>query len=151
MSKKIWASSHIFWNLRGYCLNLKENNTLFGVICKHHDLNYLVQAIRGVMFMPKNIQFTCTTLFRISHKTFGLHNIYLEFGGYCIALAKPRRKTIPTSFCDNIINHEIKFFFWRYLFQHHYIMPKILIQVYEGSAKFFTLMLEGSSKQNYGI
>jgi hypothetical protein len=26
--------------------------------------------------------------------------------GYCITLAKPRKKAIPTSFCNNIINHE---------------------------------------------
>ncbi len=38
----------------------------------------LVQAIKGVLFMPKTIQFTCTTLLRISHKTFGLH--YISFG-----------------------------------------------------------------------
>jgi hypothetical protein len=35
----------------------------------------LVWAIGGVLFMPINIQFTCTTPLSISHKTFGLHNI----------------------------------------------------------------------------
>ncbi len=62
--------------------------------------------------------------------------------GYCITLVKLRRKTIPTSFCNNIVNHETKFFFLRYLFHVHYIMPNILIQVNEGIAKFFTLMVE---------
>jgi hypothetical protein len=27
---------------------------------------------------------------------------------YCIALARPKKQAIPTSFCDNIVNHEIK-------------------------------------------
>jgi hypothetical protein len=59
--------------------------------------------------------------------------------GYYIGLAKPRRKVIPTSFCDNIVNHETKEVFLRYLFHDHYIMPNILIQVNKGIAKFFTL------------
>jgi hypothetical protein len=41
------------------------------------------------------------------------------------------------------MNHETKDFFKRYLFPVHYIMPKILIQVNESIAKFFSLMLEG--------
>jgi hypothetical protein len=59
---------------------------------------------------------------------------------YCIALAKPRRKTIPTSFCDNIINCETKRILKQYLFHAHYMIPDILIQVNEGIATFFTLM-----------
>jgi hypothetical protein len=51
---------------------------------------------------------------------------------YCIALTKPRRKAIPTSFYDNIINHETKELFLRYLFHAHYIILDILIQVNEG-------------------
>jgi hypothetical protein len=35
----------------------------------------LVQAIKGVLFMPKSTQFTCTTPLKVSHKTFGFHNI----------------------------------------------------------------------------
>jgi len=62
--------------------------------------------------------------------------------GYCIALAKLKRKTILTSFCDNIVNHETKEFFKSYLFHAHYIMPNILIQINESIAKFFTLMVE---------
>jgi hypothetical protein len=62
--------------------------------------------------------------------------------GYYIALTKPTRKAIPTSFCDNIINHETKEFFKRYLFHVHYIIPNILIRVNEGIANFFTLMVE---------
>ncbi len=61
---------------------------------------------------------------------------------YFIALAKPRRKTIHTSFCNNIINHETKDFFKRYLFHVCYVMPDILIQVNESIAKFFTFMVE---------
>jgi hypothetical protein len=30
--------------------------------------------------------------------------------GYYIALTKPGRKTIPTSFCNNVVNHETKEF-----------------------------------------
>jgi hypothetical protein len=59
-----------------------------------------------------------------------------------ITLAKPRRKAIPTSFCDNIINHETKEFLKIYLFYAHHIMSYILIQINEGIAKFFTLMVE---------
>jgi hypothetical protein len=57
--------------------------------------------------------------------------------GYCIALAKPKMKVIPTSFCDNIVNHETKYFVLRYLFH-----PHILIQINNGIVKFFTLMVE---------
>jgi hypothetical protein len=35
----------------------------------------LVWAIEGVLFMAIIIQFTCTTLLKVSHKTFGLNNI----------------------------------------------------------------------------
>jgi hypothetical protein len=34
----------------------------------------------------------------------------LEMERYCIALAKPRRQALPTSFCDNIVNHDKKEF-----------------------------------------
>jgi hypothetical protein len=61
--------------------------------------------------------------------------------GYYIALSKPKREVIPKSFYDNIINHETKDFFLRYLFHVHYIMLDILIQADEGNAKFFTLMV----------
>jgi hypothetical protein len=61
--------------------------------------------------------------------------------GYCIALAKPRRKVIPTSFCDNIVNHETIFKKIK-LFHVHYITPNIFIQVNEGIAMYFTLMVK---------
>jgi hypothetical protein len=61
---------------------------------------------------------------------------------YCITLAKPRRKAIPTSFCDNIVNHGVKEFFLRYLFHVHYIIQDILIQVNESIAKLFALMVK---------
>jgi len=62
---------------------------------------------------------------------------------YCIALAKPRRKAILVSFCNNIVNHETKECFLKYLFHAHDIMPYILIQVNKGIAKVVTLMVEG--------
>jgi hypothetical protein len=61
---------------------------------------------------------------------------------YCIALTKPRRKAIPTSFYDNIINHETKECFVKYLFHAYYIMPDILIQINEGIAMLFTLIVK---------
>jgi hypothetical protein len=62
--------------------------------------------------------------------------------GYYITLTKPRRKAIPTSFCNNIVNHETKEVFLIYLFHAHYIVPNILIQINEDIAMFFTLMVE---------
>jgi hypothetical protein len=70
---------------------------------------------------------------------------------YCITLAKLRRQAIPTSFCDNIICHETKKCFLKYLFHVHYMMLDILIQGNEGITKFFTLMLEGPLEQSYGV
>jgi hypothetical protein len=63
--------------------------------------------------------------------------------GYYIALAKPRRKIIPVSFCDNIVNHETKTYLKKYLFHAHYIIPYISIQVNEGITKLVTLMVKG--------
>jgi hypothetical protein len=71
--------------------------------------------------------------------------------GYYITLSKPKRKKIPTSFCNNIVNHETKGFFLKYLFYAHYIISNILIQVNEGIAKFFTLMVECPLEQNYVV
>jgi hypothetical protein len=39
----------------------------------------------------------------------------------------------------------------KYLFHAHYMMPNILIQINEGIAKFFTLMLKGPLEQSYGV
>jgi hypothetical protein len=58
-------------------------------------------------------------------------------------------QAILASFCDNIVNHETKHL--KYLFHAHYMMPNILIQVNEGIAKFFTLMLKGPLEQSYGV
>jgi hypothetical protein len=69
--------------------------------------------------------------------------------GYCIALANLEGK--PTSFCDNIINHEIKECFLKYLFHVHYMTLEILIKENEGTTKFFTLMLKGLLEQSYGV
>jgi hypothetical protein len=64
--------------------------------------------------------------------------------GYCIALAKPRRQALLASFCDNIVNHETKECFLKYLFHAHYMMLDILIQENERIAKKFTLMLKAT-------
>jgi hypothetical protein len=40
----------------------------------------LVQAIKGVLFMLKIIQFTCFTPLQVSHKNFGLHSIFFGIG-----------------------------------------------------------------------
>ncbi len=61
--------------------------------------------------------------------------------GYYIASINLKENN-TRSFCDNIVNHETKYIFLRYLFHAHYIMPNILIQINEGIAKFFTLMVE---------
>ncbi len=71
--------------------------------------------------------------------------------GYCITLIELRRQTILTSFCNNIGNHETKEYFLKYLYHAHYMMPDILMQGFEGIAKFFTLMLESPFEQNYGV
>jgi hypothetical protein len=64
----------------------------------------LVRVIGGVLLMPRTTQFTCNTSLRVSHETFGLHNIYFGIQwGYCVALTKLRKKAILTSFCDNIV------------------------------------------------
>jgi hypothetical protein len=68
--------------------------------------------------------------------------------GYYITLAKPKRKAIPISFCDNIINHEQKDFL---KILDHYIIPNILIQVNESIEKFFTLMVECPLEQSYVV
>jgi hypothetical protein len=60
--------------------------------------------------------------------------------GYCIAIAKPRRKVVLASYCNNILNHKTKGYFLKYLFYVQHNMPYILIQINEGIAKFFTLM-----------
>jgi hypothetical protein len=70
---------------------------------------------------------------------------------YCIALVKLKRQALPVLFWDNIIKHEIKKCFLKYLFHVHYMMLNILIQENEGIAKFFTLMLKGLLEQNYGV
>ncbi len=75
----------------------------------------------------------------------------LEFGRVLHSLAKPRRQAIPTSFCNNIVNHGTKENVFKFLFHAHYMMPNILIQENEGIVKFFTLMLEGPLEQSEEI
>jgi hypothetical protein len=52
----------------------------FGYSANTMGLIILVQAIEGVLLMPIITQFTCNTPFKISHKSFGFHNISLELG-----------------------------------------------------------------------
>jgi hypothetical protein len=59
--------------------------------------------------------------------------------GFCIAIPKPRKKTILASYYNNILNHETKRYIFKYLFHAQYNMPYI---VNEGIAKFFTLMVK---------
>jgi hypothetical protein len=42
------------------------------------DWIILVQAIKGVLLMPKIIQCTCNTPIKVYYKTFRLHNIFKE-------------------------------------------------------------------------
>jgi hypothetical protein len=69
---------------------------------------------------------------------------YLEFGRLLHSLNKTKHKgtKIPASFCNNIVNLEIKEFKKKYSSHAHYIMPNIFIQINEGIAKFFTLTIE---------
>jgi hypothetical protein len=71
--------------------------------------------------------------------------------GYCIAILKPRRKAILPSYCDNMLNHEMKGYFLKHLFPAQYNVSYLLIQINESIAKFFTLMLEGPYKPSFGI
>jgi hypothetical protein len=36
----------------------------------------------------------------------GIFTFTMKLEGYCIALSKPKRNTIPASYCDNILNHD---------------------------------------------
>jgi hypothetical protein len=96
--------------------------------------------------MLKTTQYTCNTPYKLSHKYNGFHNISFQtWKGF--AIPKPRKKVVLTSYCDNILNHETNGFFEKYLFHVQYNMLYILIQVNEGIAKFFTLMVEGQLNQ----
>jgi hypothetical protein len=64
---------------------------------------------------------------------------------------KLRKKAIFASYYDNILNHETKGYFLKYLFHAQYNMPYILIQVNESITKFFTLMVESPFEQSYGV
>jgi hypothetical protein len=58
-----------------------------------------------------------------------------------MTIPKHKRKTIPTSYYDNILNHETNGHI--YIFHVQYIMLYILIQIIECIAKLVTLMVEG--------
>jgi hypothetical protein len=60
-----------------------------------------------------------------------------------MAIPKPIRKAVLASYYNNILNHETKGKFLKYLFHAQYNMPYISIRVNEGIAKFFTLMVKG--------
>jgi hypothetical protein len=85
-------------------------------------------------------------------KHLGSITYLLEFGRVLhTPLTKLKRQAIPTSFCNNIVNHETKECFLKYLFHVHYMMPHILIQGNVGITKFFTLMLKSPLEPSYGV
>jgi hypothetical protein len=47
---------------------------MFGVSANNMGSIILVWVVKGVMPMPRSIQFTCIHI-QVSHKTIGLHNI----------------------------------------------------------------------------
>jgi len=51
---------------------------MFGAFDKHHELNYFGLNYQRVLFMAKNIQCTCNTPCKVSHKSFGFYNISFE-------------------------------------------------------------------------
>jgi hypothetical protein len=67
------------------------------------------------------------------------HHIFWNLEGYCITLAKLRRKAIPASFYDNILNHETNECFL-YIFSM-LIISYIVIQINEGITK--SLYIDG--------
>jgi hypothetical protein len=79
------------------------------------------------------------------------YHIFWNLKGYCIALAKPRRQALLTSFYNNMINHETKECFLKYLFHVHSMMLDILIQENEGIAKFFHINVKRLYEQSYGV
>jgi len=62
-------------------LLLRHINNLLGFIAR-------LLKPKGVLFMPKSIQFTCTTPFQVSHKTLGSITYLLEFGRVLHSLNK---------------------------------------------------------------
>jgi len=58
-------------------------------------------------------------------------------------MSKPRRKVVLASYYNNILNHETKGYFLKYLFHTQYNVPYIVIQVNESIVKFFTFMVKG--------
>jgi hypothetical protein len=75
-------------------------------------------------------------------KSLGSITYILEFGSILYNPTKTYKKKIHASFYDNIINHETKECFLKYLFHALSIMLDILIQINEGMAKFFALMVK---------
>jgi hypothetical protein len=69
---------------------------------------------------PKILNSHALPLFEYPIKLLSSITFFWNLEGYCaIALTKPKKKTLPTSFYNNIVNHEIKYFLRRYLFNVH--------------------------------
>jgi len=66
----------------------KESNTLFAVIYKHHGLNYFGLSYWKGIAHAHNYSIHMHYPSSDIHKTFGLHNIYLEFGRVLHSLNK---------------------------------------------------------------
>jgi hypothetical protein len=64
----------------------------------------LIQAIGGVLLVPRITQWLCNTFFRVYLKSFGLHHIYIETSK---VLLKPTSKTITFGL------HKIFFGIWK--------------------------------------
>jgi hypothetical protein len=101
--------------------------------------NILVHVIKEVLFMPWTTQYTCTPLLGYPINILGSITYIWNLEGYYIALAKPRRKTITASLCNNIIK---QIMFCKFLFHAYYLMLDILIQINESIAKLFTLIIK---------
>jgi hypothetical protein len=68
--------------VEGYCIAIPQprRKTIpsLGYFANTMGLIIFVQAIEGVLPMPTITQFTCSTPLKISHKSFGFHN--MSFG-----------------------------------------------------------------------
>jgi hypothetical protein len=89
--------------------------------------------------MVENIQRTWNTPCKVTHKSFGIYNIYFE-----TALPYQNIEWKKYLHCIAIISKTMKQkdIFLKYLFRVQYIMPYILIQINESIAKLVTLMVE---------
>jgi hypothetical protein len=93
----VWAPYHIFWNLERYCVVLTKprRNIIpsLGYIVNTMGWIILVQATKGVLLMPKRIQWTCNTLLRYPRNTLGSTTYILKHGGVLHSPTKTYKET----------------------------------------------------------